>query len=238
MAIDFPDTPEVNDEFTVGDRTWRWNGTVWISPIQGPVTGPTGPIGPTGPTGAQGVTGPTGPQGETGPTGPQGDTGPTGPTGPQGETGTAGSPGAAGDTGPTGPTGPTGEAGPTGPTGAASDVTGPTGPTGVSGAKYAAVVTDSTTSRTLGSSDLVDIIVFTSSSSVTVTVPTAASAGWTAGDQIDLAQKGTGQVTVVGDTGVTVRTSGLPKTRTQYSTLGVIYLGTDEWLVIGDTAVL
>lgn len=29
MAIDFPNSPNVNDEFTVGDRTWRWDGTVW-----------------------------------------------------------------------------------------------------------------------------------------------------------------------------------------------------------------
>lgn len=29
MAIDFPDAPNVNDEYTVGSRTWKWNGTVW-----------------------------------------------------------------------------------------------------------------------------------------------------------------------------------------------------------------
>jgi len=29
MAIDFPDSPAVNDTFTVGDRTWQWNGTYW-----------------------------------------------------------------------------------------------------------------------------------------------------------------------------------------------------------------
>lgn len=28
-AIDFPDSPSTNDEFTVGNRTWVWNGTVW-----------------------------------------------------------------------------------------------------------------------------------------------------------------------------------------------------------------
>jgi hypothetical protein len=28
-AIDFPNSPSVNDEFTVGNRTWTWNGTVW-----------------------------------------------------------------------------------------------------------------------------------------------------------------------------------------------------------------
>lgn len=29
MAINFPDSPSVNDTYTVGDRTWTWNGTVW-----------------------------------------------------------------------------------------------------------------------------------------------------------------------------------------------------------------
>lgn len=29
MAINFPDSPTLNEEFTVGDRVWFWNGTVW-----------------------------------------------------------------------------------------------------------------------------------------------------------------------------------------------------------------
>ena len=29
MAIDFPDSPTLNDTFTVGDRTWTWDGTRW-----------------------------------------------------------------------------------------------------------------------------------------------------------------------------------------------------------------
>jgi hypothetical protein len=31
MAINFPDSPTLNQEFTVGDRVWFWNGTVWKS---------------------------------------------------------------------------------------------------------------------------------------------------------------------------------------------------------------
>jgi hypothetical protein len=31
MAINFPDAPSVNDEFTLGDRGWLWNGTTWTS---------------------------------------------------------------------------------------------------------------------------------------------------------------------------------------------------------------
>ena len=29
MAIDFPNSPTLNDTFTVGDRTWTWDGTRW-----------------------------------------------------------------------------------------------------------------------------------------------------------------------------------------------------------------
>ena len=29
MAIDFPDSPSVNDTYSVGDSIWKWTGTVW-----------------------------------------------------------------------------------------------------------------------------------------------------------------------------------------------------------------
>lgn len=29
MAIDFPDSPTVDQQYSVGDRTWTWNGTYW-----------------------------------------------------------------------------------------------------------------------------------------------------------------------------------------------------------------
>jgi hypothetical protein len=84
MAIDFPDSPSVNDEFTVDGRTWKWSGSVWKA-VNVQVVGPTGPTGPTGPSGADStVAGPTGPTGPTGATGAIGSTGPTGPTGSAG----------------------------------------------------------------------------------------------------------------------------------------------------------
>ena len=69
-AIDFPNSPSVNDTHTVGNRVWKWNGTVW-EVVRSTVpysTGATGPTGPTGPTGSTGLTGATG-AGPTGPTG-------------------------------------------------------------------------------------------------------------------------------------------------------------------------
>lgn len=67
-AIDFPDSPSVNDEFTSGDKTWVWNGTVWNT-----VTSALGYTGPTGADGADGATGPTGPTGADGADGASGE---------------------------------------------------------------------------------------------------------------------------------------------------------------------
>jgi hypothetical protein len=79
-AIDFPNSPSVNDTHTVGDRTWKWNGSQW-KVVRSVLPGATGPTGPTGNTGST-VTGPTGATGAsvTGPTGATGLTGVTGPS--------------------------------------------------------------------------------------------------------------------------------------------------------------
>jgi len=60
MPIDFPNTPSVNDTFTSGSTTWRWNGSVWKVIRDFAPTGATGPTGPQGQTGATGLTGVTG----------------------------------------------------------------------------------------------------------------------------------------------------------------------------------
>ena len=36
-AIDFPDDPAVNEEFTSGDRTWIWTGIVWKAKTLNPL---------------------------------------------------------------------------------------------------------------------------------------------------------------------------------------------------------
>jgi hypothetical protein len=160
-AINFPDTPNVNDTFTDGTSTWVWTGVAWnlvVSPVVGP-TGPTGAAGaastvtgPTGATGAFSISADTPPESAD-----EGDawfnsvTGQIfiyydnywvesassniGPAGPAvtGPTGPAGADSTV--PGPTGSTGPTGPQGNTGPTGAQGlDITGPTGPYGPTGA--------------------------------------------------------------------------------------------------------
>jgi len=149
MAIDFPDSPSLNQTFTSGSTTWKWNGSVWLVVRDFAPTGATGPTGAVGATGAQGetgatgLTGVTGAQGNTGVTGAQGETGvtgaqgETGPTGAQGETGVTGAQGETGVTGAQGETGVTGAQGETGVTGAQGNtgVTGAQGETGVTGAQ-------------------------------------------------------------------------------------------------------
>jgi hypothetical protein len=58
-AIDFPNSPSVNDTHTVGNRIWKWNGTTW-DVLRSSVPYSTGATGPTGAVGSTGGTGPTG----------------------------------------------------------------------------------------------------------------------------------------------------------------------------------
>jgi collagen type VII alpha len=161
-AIDFPNTPLVNDTFTDGTSTWVWTGVSWnlvVSPVVGP-TGPTGVAGaasnvtgPTGATGAFSISSATPPasadegdawfNSETGQIfvyydsywveSASSNVGPSGDTGPTGPTGAEGAASTiAGAAGPTGATGPQGNTGPTGANGL--DITGPTGQGGPTGA--------------------------------------------------------------------------------------------------------
>jgi hypothetical protein len=45
-AIDFPNSPSINETFTVGERTWKWTGTAWDVVVTTQVTGATGATGP------------------------------------------------------------------------------------------------------------------------------------------------------------------------------------------------
>jgi hypothetical protein len=46
-TIDFPNDPQVDDEYSFGTRTWKWTGEAWQLIASG-LTGPTGPTGPAG----------------------------------------------------------------------------------------------------------------------------------------------------------------------------------------------
>ena len=156
-AIDFPNSPQLGDEFTAGGKTWTWDGTVWdLNGVAGP-QGPEGDQGPAGPAGDVIIsqTTPSDPNGYTqgafwyNPTtfityiyvgtsweqiiGLQGPEGPAGPAGADGAPGADGADGLPGPQGVDGPAGPPGPAGADGLTGPAGD-TGPAGPPGPAGA--------------------------------------------------------------------------------------------------------
>ena len=104
--------------------------------------------------------------------------------------------------------------------------------------RYYTFVTDATTARTVtASTDEGKTLRFTSSSPITLTIPTAANdAGWAVGDYVEIIQYGSGQITVAGDTGVTVNaTDSQKKTRVQFSSLTLIKVTANEWLLTGDT---
>lgn len=95
-------------------------------------------------------------------------------------------------------------------------------------------ITDATTKRTLSLTDEGSVLLFTSGSEVTVTVPANDSVGLPVGFIAHLHQIGSGQVTVAGASGVTITRAISLKTRVQYSSLSLIKTGTDTWRLIGD----
>ena len=54
MAINFPDSPSLNDLHVEGGRRWKWNGTVWE---RIPAPGSQGVQGAQGAQGVQGAQG-------------------------------------------------------------------------------------------------------------------------------------------------------------------------------------
>jgi hypothetical protein len=86
-------------------------------------------------------------------------------------------------------------------------------------------------------SDNGKLITVTSSSTTNVTL---AAGLYNVGAQVTVARLGTGSVSIVGDTGVTVVSSGsiasAPSLRVQYSTATAIMLSSNNWLVVGDVA--
>ena len=92
-----------------------------------------------------------------------------------------------------------------------------------------------TTSYTL--SDLAerdDLIEMGSSSAVTLTIPLNSAVAFPIGTSIDILQTGTGQVTIAGDSGVTVNATPGLKLRTQWSSATLFKRATNTWVVYGD----
>ena len=83
---------------------------------------------------------------------------------------------------------------------------------------------------TLVAGDVNKLITLSNSSAITLTIP---SGIFTSGQQIHIQQLNTGQVTVVGASGVTYTGTGT-KLRTRYSAATIICTGTNTFTMLGD----
>jgi len=88
------------------------------------------------------------------------------------------------------------------------------------------------TTYTLVSGDLNKLVTLSNSGAITLTIP---SAVFTTGQEINIQQLGTGQVTVQGD-GTSTFTGTGTKLRAQYSAATIVCTGTNTFTLIGDIA--
>ena len=106
------------------------------------------------------------------------------------------------------------------------------------GASYSTVRTQSGTTYTLVLGDAGDYIQTTSTTAVTITVPTQASVTWAADTEIYFEQNNTGQITFVGASGVTINSSETLKTFARYSVVALKRVAENVWTLTGERALV
>ena len=95
--------------------------------------------------------------------------------------------------------------------------------------------TEKTASYTLDTLDHKDNIVeMNMSEAGTFTIPTDAALSWPVGASMDVFATGTGEITIAGDTGVTVNATPGLILRTQWSSATLLKRGANNWVVYGD----
>lgn len=92
-----------------------------------------------------------------------------------------------------------------------------------------------TAAYTLALADAGQVVPVTVGSGVNITIPANATVAFPIGTVIEVEQYGAGQLTMVPDTGVTLRSPGGTKSRVQYSSVRLRKRATDEWVASGDT---
>ena len=178
MAIDFPNSPALDDTYTVGSRTWTWTGSIWdlkAAPISANSVS-TAELASGAVTTAKIATGAV----------------------------------------------------------SAAELA----DRSIGSAKLTGLTINAQTGTTytLALSDAHDLVTLSNASAIALTVPTNASVSFVIGDQVNIVQLGAGQVTV-GGAGVTLRSQGSKlKLNGQYSAATLIKIGTDEWVLVGNTA--
>lgn len=90
---------------------------------------------------------------------------------------------------------------------------------------------------TFGAADCSRLVFGTNSSAATLHIPLDSGAPFPDGGVLEICQGSTGQITVVGDSGVTVHAPRGAKTAVQYSVMRVHRITADEWVISGDVTV-
>jgi len=91
------------------------------------------------------------------------------------------------------------------------------------------------TAYTAALTDVGKLVNFTSSSAVVFTIPASGTVAFAVGDQINVYQSGSGQVTITPAATVTIRSAGSKlKTNAQYAVATCVKIATDEWIALGN----
>ena len=91
------------------------------------------------------------------------------------------------------------------------------------------------TTYTLVLADAHKLVTQSNASAITTTIPPNSSVTFEIGDQVNLLQLGAGQVTVAAGAGVTIRSEGTKlKLKGQYAAATCIKIGSDEWVLVGN----
>lgn len=265
MALNFPDSPSVDDIFTSNGKTWRWTGTVWVSAGSFGGTFKASDTAPLSPADGDAwfnsdlgrlyvyydgywvevVANEAGPTGPTGPTGPEGNFTPsvTTPSSPS-----AGDVWFNSEEGRSyvyydsfwvemaAVAGPTGATGDTGPTGPTGS-TGDTGPTGPAVSTIDAAAISTTVSDVASSYTIqsTDKGKLLRSTSGTGITITVANV-LAVGEQIDILQYGAGQITFAASGVTLVSVESKLKTNKQYSPASLKCVASGVVALIGDLA--
>ena len=91
-----------------------------------------------------------------------------------------------------------------------------------------------TAGYTLVIGDAGKMLLVNSTTAVSITVPDAASVAFPAGTHVDVARVGSGDVSVVAASGVTVNSTPGLKLRDRYSSGTLVSTGTNAWILVGD----
>jgi len=100
------------------------------------------------------------------------------------------------------------------------------------------VASTASTSFSLATTDAGTYIRTTANTAVSITVPPQSSVTWLDNTEIIFEQAGTGQITIVAGSGVTIRTSETLLSQRQYSIMSLKRVASDTWTLSGERQLL